>query len=148
MATPNEVRRRRRHRHRPRITQEKKRPNFSVWFLIFSNEQKQIDKGKELLEDLQGEATPASGSIQDLASSLENQLSKFGHRLDDTRLRLDDTTRCYELLDKVPFPFLFLSFFLSFFQLPKGLLYYYYYYYYYYGRLANFLEGSSTRFLV
>lgn len=40
-------------------------------------------------------------SILDLASSLQSQLSKFGHRLDDTRERLEDTSRCYELLDKV-----------------------------------------------
>jgi hypothetical protein len=32
---------------------------------------------------------------------LQTQLSKFGHRLDDTRERLEDTSRCYELLDKV-----------------------------------------------
>ncbi len=42
-----------------------------------------------------------SSSILDLASSLQTQLSKFGHRLDDTRERLEDTSRCYELLDKV-----------------------------------------------
>ncbi len=63
--------------------------------------QKQIDKGKELLDDLQRESTSQTGSILDLASSLENQLSKFGHRLEDTRERLEDTTKCYELLDKV-----------------------------------------------
>lgn len=102
--------------------------------------QKQIIKGKELLEDLQRDSgvattsasslTPAesrdeqpavadvstdssvgrtrssssnnsNSSILDLASSLQTQLSKFGHRLDDTRERLEDTSRCYELLDKV-----------------------------------------------
>ncbi|XP_045034218.1 uncharacterized protein LOC123475512 isoform X2 [Daphnia magna] len=102
-------------------------------FLILA--QKQIVKGKELLEELQRDsgvtATPGSTlvpaesrdeqlavaedpvgssagrtisssntSILDLASSLQSQLSKFGHRLDDTRERLEDTSRCYELLDK------------------------------------------------
>ncbi|XP_046444764.1 uncharacterized protein LOC124194558 isoform X6 [Daphnia pulex] len=105
-------------------------------FLILA--QKQIVKGKELLEDLQRDSgvattsaslTPAesrdeqpavaetdssvgrtrpssssnnnsNSSILDLASSLQTQLSKFGHRLDDTRERLEDTSRCYELLDK------------------------------------------------
>jgi len=103
--------------------------------------QKQIIKGKELLEDLQRDS-PASvtnnsllsptqeeeeevaageqstdeteppapvivhrakstSNILELASSLQTQLSKFGHRLDDTRERLEDTSRCYELLDKV-----------------------------------------------
>ena len=71
---------------------------FSFSFLF---SQKQIDKGKELLDDLQRESTSQTGSILDLASSLENQLSKFGHRLEDTRERLEDTTKCYELLDKV-----------------------------------------------
>ncbi|XP_059353299.1 uncharacterized protein LOC130701846 isoform X2 [Daphnia carinata] len=102
-------------------------------FLVLA--QKQIVKGKELLEELQRDsgvtATPGSTlapaeprdeqlavgedpvgssagrtisssntSILDLASSLQSQLSKFGHRLDDTRERLEDTSRCYELLDK------------------------------------------------
>lgn len=43
----------------------------------------------------------SNSSILDLASSLQSQLCKFGHRLDDTRERLEDTSRCYELLDKV-----------------------------------------------
>ena len=50
-------------------------------------------------------ARSSSSSILDLASSLQTQLSKFGHRLDDTRERLEDTSRCYELLDKVKFLF-------------------------------------------
>ena len=85
-------------------------------------------KGKDLLADLQREScTPdtaaaqvqpevqpevrpevrpeviaeSSGSIVDLASSLQIQLSKFGRRLNDTRQRLEDTSLCYELLDKV-----------------------------------------------
>lgn len=81
-------------------------------------------KGKDLLADLQREScTPdtaaaqvqpevqpevrpeviaeSSGSIVDLASSLQIQLSKFGRRLSDTRQRLEDTSLCYELLDKV-----------------------------------------------
>jgi hypothetical protein len=116
---------------------------FSFSFLNISScwaPQKQIIKGKELLEDLQRDSgvattsasslTPAesrdeqpavadvssdssvgrtrssssnnsNSSILDLASSLQTQLSKFGHRLDDTRERLEDTSRCYELLDKV-----------------------------------------------
>ncbi len=43
----------------------------------------------------------STSNILELASSLQTQLSKFGHRLDDTRERLEDTSRCYELLDKV-----------------------------------------------
>jgi hypothetical protein len=116
--------------------------SLSIFFFNISScweHQKQIVKGKELLEDLQrdsGVATTSASSlapaesrddqpavadvstdssvgrtrsssnnsnssILDLASSLQTQLSKFGHRLDDTRERLEDTSRCYELLDKV-----------------------------------------------
>jgi hypothetical protein len=131
-----------------------------VWHLVFKNKnfsscwapQKQIVKGKELLEDLQRDSgvattsaslTPAesrdeqpavaeidssvgrtrpssssnnnsNSSILDLASSLQTQLSKFGHRLDDTRERLEDTSRCYELLDKVKRKKNKLQFFFSF----------------------------------
>ena len=90
--------------------------------------QKQIVKGKDLLADLQressssettGEEQPeaeqpeaagaaeaqpevdANGSIVDLATSLQTQLTKFGRRLNDTRQRLEDTSLCYQLLDKV-----------------------------------------------
>lgn len=58
----------------------------------------------------------STGNILDLASSLQSQLSKFGHRLDDTRERLEDTARCYELLDKVNFipSLFFLLLFISF----------------------------------
>ncbi|XP_050423665.1 rho guanine nucleotide exchange factor 40-like isoform X2 [Adelges cooleyi] len=57
-----------------------------------------LDKAGDLLE----EAGQCSGgaSLKDLAKSLKQHLRGFSDRLEETRERLEDTSRCFYLLDK------------------------------------------------
>lgn len=56
--------------------------------------QKHLDKGSDLAE-----AANTSG-LRELARSLKQHLRGFGSRLEDTRERLEDTSRCFLLLDR------------------------------------------------
>ncbi|GLG92512.1 Uncharacterized protein GBIM_00195 [Gryllus bimaculatus] len=76
-----------------------------------------LDKGSDLLEEAAsagpgagpgagpaaGEAprSASSGGLRELARSLKQHLLGFSERLEDTRERLEDTSRCFCLLDKV-----------------------------------------------
>lgn len=62
--------------------------------------QQNLDKAGDLLE----EASQCSNgtSLKDLAKSLKQHLRGFSDRLEETRERLEDTSRCFYLLDKVP----------------------------------------------
>nr|CAD7591457.1 unnamed protein product [Timema genevievae] len=68
--------------------------------------QRHLDKGGDLLEECSGEtpraSTPGSGGsgLRELARSLKHHLRGFSDRLEDTRERLEDTSRCFYLLDK------------------------------------------------
>ncbi|XP_046734872.1 uncharacterized protein LOC124404610 [Diprion similis] len=55
---------------------------------------KHLDKGSDLAE-----AANTSG-LRELARSLKQHLRGFGSRLEDTRERLEDTSRCFLLLDR------------------------------------------------
>ncbi|XP_049785919.1 puratrophin-1-like [Schistocerca cancellata] len=57
-----------------------------------------LDKGSDLLEECSGEAR--GGGLRELARSLKTHLLGFSERLEDTRERLEDTSRCFCLLDK------------------------------------------------
>ncbi|KAK7791790.1 hypothetical protein R5R35_008808 [Gryllus longicercus] len=75
-----------------------------------------LDKGSDLLEEAAsagpgagpgagpaaGEAprSASSGGLRELARSLKQHLLGFSERLEDTRERLEDTSRCFCLLDK------------------------------------------------
>ena len=41
--------------------------------------------------------------MKDLAKSLKQHLGNFSTRLEDQREKLEDTSKCYQLLDKVSF---------------------------------------------
>ncbi|KAL0280045.1 UNVERIFIED_CONTAM: hypothetical protein PYX00_001459 [Menopon gallinae] len=67
-----------------------------------------LDKGNDLVdeigqtpssEEMSSGANGASG-LRDLAKSLKFHLKGFGEKLEDTRERLEDTSRCFYLLDK------------------------------------------------
>ncbi|XP_076331364.1 puratrophin-1-like isoform X2 [Tachypleus tridentatus] len=67
---------------------------------------RQIEKGNDLMEEA-STFEPMSRSsggehhgVQTLASSLAKHLYDFTERLDDTRERLEDSTKCYSLLDR------------------------------------------------
>ena len=83
---------------------------------VEAEEEEEEEEEEEDDED-DGQSCRSSESILDLASSLQNQLSKFGHRLNDTRQRLEDTSRCYELLDKVIYSIRFIFLLFTFFRI-------------------------------
>lgn len=61
-----------------------------------------LDKGGDILEEAgQVSSTGGGGTgLRDLARSLKQHLKGFSDRLEDTRERLEDTSRCFYLLDK------------------------------------------------
>lgn len=66
--------------------------------------QRHIDKGNDLLEEaatLEQKGNPDAVAMKDLAKSLKQHLSSFSTRLEDQREKLEDTSKCYQLLDKV-----------------------------------------------
>jgi len=67
--------------------------------------QSHIEKGNELLEDAgvlaQSGRLPDVSGYRELATLLKHQLQAFSTRLEDVRERIEATTRCYQLLDKV-----------------------------------------------
>lgn len=66
-----------------------------------SDETRQIEKGNDLLEEA-AIMSPVSGAgkgTQELAGSLKQHLDCFTEKLEDTREKLEDTSRCYLLLD-------------------------------------------------
>lgn len=67
---------------------------FLILFL-----QQNLDKAGDLLEEA-GQCSNGT-SLKDLAKSLKQHLRGFSDRLEETRERLEDTSRCFYLLDKV-----------------------------------------------
>ncbi|KAK2718058.1 hypothetical protein QYM36_006748 [Artemia franciscana] len=82
---------------------------------ISSYFQRQITKGYALLEEFRAhsekvtngssidgrsEADEPDCRSSDVSKSLRDQLQTFADKLEETRGRMDDTTRCYEALDK------------------------------------------------
>lgn len=78
-----------------------------------SDDERHLEKGNDLLEEVAimnspggsspgGEGAEASnGAIpQDLACSLKHHMDAFSEKLEDTREKLEDTSRCYLLLDQ------------------------------------------------
>jgi hypothetical protein len=71
-------------------------------FLSF---QTYIDKGSDLLDEASmltqsgtfGEAT----GIKDVAKTLKKHIQMFTAKLEETRERIEDTSKCYNLLDRV-----------------------------------------------
>jgi len=61
--------------------------------------QQNLDKAGDLLEEA-GQCSSGT-SLKDLAKSLKQHLRGFSDRLEETRERLEDTSRCFYLLDKV-----------------------------------------------
>lgn len=72
---------------------------FCTITIVFCLLQQNLDKAGDLLE----EASQCSNgsSLKDLAKSLKQHLRGFSDRLEETRERLEDTSRCFYLLDKV-----------------------------------------------
>ena len=61
--------------------------------------QRHLEKGGSLLQDA---ATGENDEgVKELAKALHLHLTQFTQRLHLTRDRLEDTARCYHLLDKV-----------------------------------------------
>ncbi|KAF4522613.1 hypothetical protein B566_EDAN003595 [Ephemera danica] len=75
---------------------------------IMQSNQRHLDRGGDLVEEaaLQppggGSSTSGNGggALHNLARSLKQHLRGFSDRLEDTRERLEDTSRCFYLLDK------------------------------------------------
>lgn len=79
--------------------------------------QRQIEKGNDLLEEVStfsqdsssskaqdensSEVAEDRGGFQDLATSLRQHLGSFSEKLEGTRERIEDTAKCYQLMDKV-----------------------------------------------
>lgn len=61
--------------------------------------QQNLDKAGDLLEEA-GQCSNGT-SLKDLAKSLKQHLRGFSDRLEETRERLEDTSRCFYLFDKV-----------------------------------------------
>lgn len=70
--------------------------------------QQNLDKAGDLLEEA-GQCSSGT-SLKDLAKSLKQHLRGFSDRLEETRERLEDTSRCFYLLDKVRFARLYMNF--------------------------------------
>lgn len=69
--------------------------------------QQNLDKAGDLLEEA-GQCSSGT-SLKDLAKSLKQHLRGFSDRLEETRERLEDTSRCFYLLDKVRFARLYIN---------------------------------------
>lgn len=78
--------------------------------------QRQIEKGNDLLEEVStfsqdsnsraqdekiSEVVEDKGGFQELAVSLRQHLGSFSEKLEGTRERIEDTAKCYQLMDKV-----------------------------------------------
>ncbi|XP_055931094.1 pleckstrin homology domain-containing family G member 4B-like isoform X2 [Argiope bruennichi] len=77
---------------------------------------RQIEKGNDLLEEVStfshdsclpkikeenpSEPTEEDGGVHELATSLRQHLGSFTERLEGTRERIEDTAKCYQLMDK------------------------------------------------
>ncbi|KFM66095.1 Puratrophin-1, partial [Stegodyphus mimosarum] len=77
---------------------------------------RQIEKGNDLLEEVStfshesnlpkireenpSEAAEDEGGVQELATSLRQHLGSFTEKLEGTRERIEDTAKCYQLMDK------------------------------------------------
>lgn len=79
--------------------------------------QRQIEKGNDLLEEVStlgqeptcsrpkdensSEVVEDRGGVQELATSLRQHLGSFSEKLEGTRERIEDTAKCYQLMDRV-----------------------------------------------
>lgn len=66
---------------------------------MFSISQQQIERGNDLLEEIPKRKD--SEDENEISVHLRRQLDDFTDRLEDAREKLEDTSRCYQLLDKV-----------------------------------------------
>ncbi|MPC16798.1 hypothetical protein E2C01_009637 [Portunus trituberculatus] len=64
------------------------------WWLL-----RHLEKGGSLLQEA-ASAADTEASVRELAAALHLHLTQFTERLHHTRDRLEDTARCYHLLDK------------------------------------------------
>ncbi|KAK9499403.1 hypothetical protein O3M35_002447 [Rhynocoris fuscipes] len=71
-----------------------------ILFMKMEDNNRHLDKGSDLLEEAVQCSSPGSNSLRDLAKTLKNHLRGFSTRLEDTRERLEDTSRCFYLLDR------------------------------------------------
>lgn len=62
--------------------------------------QSHLEKGGSLLQEASAAGSEADGSVRELARALHLHLTQFTSRLHHTKDRLEDTARCYHLLDK------------------------------------------------
>lgn len=60
--------------------------------------QRQIDKAGDLLESSNHCQGPKAKKFKDTVQTLKQEISVFADRLEDIRLRLEDTSRCFDLL--------------------------------------------------
>ena len=76
---------------------------------LFSLFQTHIDKGNDMLEEasvlgqtgtMEGEAA----GLKDVAKVLKSRMRLFTGRLEDTREKIEGTSKCYAMLDKVRCP--------------------------------------------
>ncbi|KAG8198143.1 hypothetical protein JTE90_006895 [Oedothorax gibbosus] len=61
---------------------------------------RQIERGNDLLEEIPKVVREVGNEDGNLSSHLRRQLDDFTDRLEDAREKLEDTSRCYHLLDK------------------------------------------------
>lgn len=69
--------------------------------------QTHIEKGNDLLEEAStlaqsGDFDEVTG-YKELARMLKRHLQQFSERLEEARERIEGTTKCYQLLDKVSY---------------------------------------------
>lgn len=62
--------------------------------------QRHLEKGGSLLQEAAAPSAETEPSVRELARALHLHLTQFTERLHHTRDRLEDTARCYHLLDK------------------------------------------------
>lgn len=60
--------------------------------------QRQIDKVGDLVEEANHCQSPKARNFKDLTQTLKQEISVFNDKLEDIRQRLEDTSRCYDLL--------------------------------------------------
>ncbi|XP_047487825.1 uncharacterized protein LOC125038370 [Penaeus chinensis] len=67
---------------------------------FYSVAMRHLEKGGSLLQEAAAPSAETEPSVRELARALHLHLTQFTERLHHTRDRLEDTARCYHLLDK------------------------------------------------